>query len=135
MAWTKKTVNGMLVATETVTLAGSATYAFTSEIDFIKLDTNNNQYIFLKCVASAVSGTNVDVSLHGYETSGTSGASTNVLVDAPGSIGDVTNSAKTKMATFDIHPYPAPYYKVGLLCDTNESANTMAVTIIVPNAG
>lgn len=134
MAWTKKTVNGMVVATETVTLAASATYAFTSEIDFIHFpDVQQNKYVTLTCVASAVSGTNVDVSLHGYSTSGTAGAAANQLVDAPGSIGDVTNAAKTKQASFDIMAYPAPYYKIGLLCDADESANTMAVTIIVPN--
>lgn len=132
MAWSVKSVNGMLVASEAVTLAGSATYAFTSQIDFIPLGSLANKYITLTCEASAVSGTNVDISLHGYGTSGTAGAATNVLVDAPGSIGDVTNAAKIKQACFDIKPYPAPYYRIGLLCDADEDANTMTVTIIVP---
>lgn len=133
MSWSKTTVNGMLVATETVTLAGAAgAYAFTSEIDFIPMGDLANKYVTLTCVASAVTGTNVDVSLHGYSTKGTSGGSNNQLVDAPGSIGDITNSAKTKQASFDIKPYPAPYYRIGFLSDANESANTVTVTIIVP---
>lgn len=132
MAWSSKSVNGMTVFTETVTLASSATYAFTSEIDFIPYENQvDNQYVGLTCVASAVTGTNVDVSLHGYSTSGTAGSATNVLVDAPGSIADLTNSAKTAQKTFDIKPYPMPYYKIGLLCDVDESANTVAVTIVL----
>jgi hypothetical protein len=132
MAWTKKTVRGMLVATEEVTLASSATYAYTSEIDFIDLGKDASKYITLSCDASAVSGTNVDLSLVGTPTSGTAGASCLVLKDAPGSIADVTNAAKVSTAAFDIKVYPAPYYRIGLLCDANESANTMTVTIIVP---
>lgn len=136
MAWTKKTVNGMLVATESVTLAASATYAYTSEIDFLNLNPSatNNKYVGLICTASAVAGTNVDVSLHGTAVSGTAGASMEYVLDAPGSIADVTNSAKSKAASVDIKASPFPYYRIGLLCDVNESANTMTVTIIVPQS-
>jgi hypothetical protein len=136
MAWTKKTVNGMLVATETVTLAASATYAYTSEIDFLNANPNSllNKYVGLVCTASAVTGTNVDISLHGGITTGTAGGSMPYVLDAPGSIADVTNSAKTKVGIFDIKAYPFPYYRIGLLCDVDESANTMTVTITVPTA-
>lgn len=129
MAWIKKTVNDMLVAEEVVTLPSSATYAYTSEIDFLKPNNSASRYIGLICTASGVSGTNIDISLHGAYTS--TGAKY-LLADAPGSIGDMTATALTQAATFNINPYPAPYYYIGLLCDADESANTVTVRIVVP---
>lgn len=125
MAWVKKTVNGVLYAQEVVTLAASATYAYTSEIDFLKPNSELNNYVTVMCEASAVTGTNVDVELFGCHTSAGTKFS---LLDAP--CADVTNAAKTKAGVVDLNAYPAPYYYVGLLCDTNESANTMTVTIV-----
>ena len=130
MSWSLKSAGNSLVATEVVTLASSATYAFTSEIDFIDLDKNNNQYIGFTCTASAVTGTNVDVSLHSYPESGTAGAATNLTLDAL--VADVTNAAKIKQAVVDIKPYFMGLGRIGLLCDANESANTMTVVITVP---
>jgi hypothetical protein len=133
MAWTKKSVNGMLVATETITLPASS-YGYSSEIDFLDHNPNDRltKYVGLVAVASAVSGTNVDISLHGTATSGTAGASMEFLLDGPGSIADVTNAAKTKSAAFDIKAYPFPYFRIGALVDASEVANTMTFTIVVP---
>lgn len=131
MAWTKKSANGMLIATETVTLVASGT-AYTSDIDFIPFGKNNNHYIGIACVASAVSGTNLDVSLLGSATAAVAGASMAFTHVSDALVADITNSAKTKTAAVDFNLYPTPYFKVGFLVDADESANTVAITIVVP---
>lgn len=132
MAWTVKSKDSFLIAEETLTLPASGT-VYTSEIDFIDfLAEMPSQYVTLSATASAVAGTNVDVSLHGYATRGTSGGSGNLLVDAPGSIADLTNAAKTASASFNIKAYPAPFYRLGFLVDADNSANTVTATLIVP---
>lgn len=129
MPWIKRTVNGMLVATEVVTLPASATIGYTSEIDFLKAVDDSARYISIRCTASAITGTNVDVSLLGTDTS----AGTKfTLLDAP--VADITNSAKTAGAAVNLAAYPAPYYYIGLTADADESANTMTVVIMVPQA-
>jgi hypothetical protein len=130
MAWTKKTVNGMLVATEVVTLPASATIGYTSEIDFLKAVDDSARYISVVCTASAISGTNVDVSLHGTDTTG--GTKFTLVSDTV--VADITNSAKTAGAALNLAAYPAPYYYIGLTADADESANTMTVVIMVPQA-
>lgn len=131
MAWTKTSVNGMLVATETVTGVASGT-AYTSDMDFIPFGKNNNHYIGIACVASAVSGTDLDVSLLGSSTAGTAGASMEYTHVSDALVADITNAAKTKSAVVDFNLYPTPYYKIGFLVDASETANTVAVTITVP---
>lgn len=134
MAWTKTTVNGVLVATETVSLPASATRVSSSEIDFIPLTARTvNRYVTINATASAVAGTNVDIELHGYATSGTAVSTTVYLLkDAPGSISDVTNAAKSQSASFDIQAYPAAYYRLVGLADADETGNTITFTVIVP---
>ena len=127
MAWTKGTANGMGRNFETVTQAASATYAYSSVIDFLKPKGDGQaRYVSLFAEASAVSGTNIDISLWGAYTSG---GTKFLLVDAPGSIADLTNAAKTAGASFNIEAYPAPYYYIGMLADVNESANTVTLSI------
>lgn len=131
MEWAKKTVNGMLVATCTVTGVASGT-AYTPEIDFISYGSNNNRYIGITCVASAVSGTNLDVSLLGSSAQGTADASMEYTHVSDALVADITNAAKTKSAIVDFNLYPTPYYKIGFLVDSSEVANTIDVTIVVP---
>lgn len=127
MAWVRKTQNKLGSQQETVTQASSATYAYSSVIDFLKVKGDGNpRYITLWATASAVSGTNIDISLWG---SLTSAGTKFLLTDAPGSISDLTNSAKTAAASFDIEKYPAPYYFIGMLADADESANTVQLNI------
>ncbi len=128
MAWIKKTVNGMLVAEETITLPSTGT-GYTSEINFLKPTNSATKYVGLVCTASAVSGTNLDVSLNGTWTSGGTKV---VLVDAPGGIEDITNTAKTKSSIFNLNAYPAPYYYIGFTVDTDESSNTVTVRLVLP---
>ncbi len=132
MSWVNKSVNGFKVWTETVTLVASGT-AYTSEIDFVPMGENNNHYIGIACVASAVSGTNLDVSLLGSAAQGTADASMEYTHVSDALVADITNSAKTKSALVDFNLYPTPYYKIGFLVDASEAANTVAVTIAVPD--
>lgn len=127
MAWAKRTNNDMGRNFEVVTQASSATYAYSSVIDFLKPKGDGNaRYVTIFAEASAVSGINIDISLWGAYTSG---GTKFLLADAPGSIADLTNSAKTAAASFNIEAYPANYYYIGMLADANESANTVTLNI------
>ena len=71
MAFTKTSANGKTVYQETYTLPASATIGYSTEIDFLKFDAslaNKNVAVILN--ASAVSGTNLDISLHGTSVAG-----------------------------------------------------------------
>lgn len=127
MAWTKKTRNGMGTQQEVVTQASSATYAYSSAIDSWKVKADGKaRYVSIFAEASAVAGTNIDISLWGaYSAGGTKF----LLVDAPGSIADLTNSAKTAGGSFNIEAYPAPYYFIGMLADADNSANKVTLNI------
>jgi hypothetical protein len=125
MAFTKTSNKNMAVAVETKTCPASATVGYGSEIDFLKLDPeNNNRYISVLCSASAVTGTNLDIALYGAHTSG---GTKFLLVDAI--VADITNSAKTAGGRVDLNAYPAPYYYIGWTADADESANTITVSI------
>lgn len=127
MSWVDKTRNSMGTQQEVVTQAASATYAYSSAIDCWKVKRNGqSRYVTIFAEASAVSGTNIDISLWGAYTSG---GTKFLLLDAPGSIADLTNSAKTAAGRIDIEAYPAPYYFIGMLADANESANTVTLNI------
>lgn len=126
MAWVNTSRKSLIVKTEsTITLPASATFGYTSVIDDLLPDpTNNNRFVSILVVASAISGTNIDVGLFG---SMTPTGSKFLLLDAV--VADVTNSAKSKGGVVDLNAYPAPYYWIGWEADTNESANTVTVTI------
>lgn len=127
MAWVDKTRNSMGTQQEVVKQAASATYAYSSAIDSWKVKRDGkSRYVTIFAEASAVSGTNIDISLWGAYTSG---GTKFLLLDAPGSIADLTNSAKTAAGRIDIEAYPAPYYFIGMLADANESANTVTLNI------
>jgi len=117
--------SGMSVTTETKTLPGSATTEYSSEIDFLKLDPeNNNRYISLLVTASGVAGTNVDIGLYGAHTSG---GTKFLLLDAP--VADLAAGALAKGGRIDLNAYPAPYYYIGWTTDADESGNTTTVSI------
>lgn len=126
MAWTGYTKNDLGGKAElTVTLPSSATTEYSSVIDFLKPRCDGtNQYVTLVGIASAVSGTNVDIGLYGAHTSG---GTKFLLLDAP--IADITNAAKVKAGVIDLNAYPAPYYYIGWTSDANESANTISVYV------
>jgi hypothetical protein len=131
MAWTK-TSEGLegqellLGKEETVTLPSSATTEYSSEIDFIAPDLkNNNRYVTFGVIASAVSGTNIDIVLYG---SMTSGGTKFQLLDAV--VGDLSSAKTTSFNCIDLNAYPAPYYYIGWTTDANESANTISAYVI-----
>ena len=127
MAFTKTSANGKTVYQESYTLPASATIGYSSEIDFFKFDpklASKNVTIVLN--ASAVSGTNLDVSLHGTWEAG--GSKVTLVSD-----GLVTDIAATgnNVDILDLNSYPMPYYYVAWTADADESANTITLTCIV----
>ncbi len=130
MSWRKETVNGMAVYSETKTLPASATTLYSSEMSFLKQGKNNNKYISILCVASAVTGTNIDVELLGTYQAGLTLSTENtwLLLDAP--VADLTNATRVQGGRVDINAYPAPIYALRYTTDTNESANTITTYIM-----
>ncbi len=127
MAWSKKTPNGdWIVASElAVELPASATTEYTSVIDWIFPDNKiANRYVYFALNASAVSGTNLDISLYG---SMTSGGTKLQLLDA--AIADITATGLVT-GKVDLNAYPFPYYFIGWLADGDESANTIDAYVI-----
>lgn len=126
MAWSKKTVNKLVVAKEeTITLPSSATLGYSSEIDFLRPDPSHaNKYVEIGFNPSAVSGTNLDIDLFGaYESGGTKFNLKADIITAPTATGLVFGQV-------DLNAYPAPYYYLSWLPDANESANTISVYVI-----
>lgn len=125
MAWAKRTKNDMGTQYEAVTQASSATYAYSSVIDFWKpKQDGKSRYVTIFGEASAVTGTNIDVSLWGAYTSG---GTKFLLLDAP--IVDLTNAAKTAGGSINLEAYPAPYYYIGMLADADEHLNTVTLNV------
>lgn len=124
MAWTK-TEQGNLrrVATETKTLPASATIGYSSVIDFMAPGSQPNRYVSVLAVASAVSGTNLDIAIYGAMTpTGTKF----LLKDAV--VTDLTNGVHYG-GVIDLNAYPAPYYFISWTADADESANTITVSV------
>jgi hypothetical protein len=131
MAWVRTTVNRMAVATEAAAaLPASATTEYSSVITFLPIlrRANEHEYATISATVSTVTGTNVDIGLYGSVTA--AGTVKFLLLDAP--IADFTTgaSAVTKCGTIDLKAYPAPYYFIGWTADANESANTIALTVM-----
>ena len=127
MAFTKTSANGKTVYQETYTLPASATIGYSSEIDFFKFDpklASKNVTIVLN--ASAVSGTNLDISLHGAWEAG--GSKVTLVSDAL--VADITATGNN-VDILDLNSYPMPYYYVAWTADADESANTITLTCIV----
>ena len=127
MAFTKTSANGKTVYQETYTLPASATIGYSTEIDFLKFDAslaNKNVAVILN--ASAVSGTNLDISLHGTWEEG--GSKVTLVSDAL--VADITATGNN-VDILDLNTVPMPYYYIGWTADADESANTITLTCIV----
>ena len=127
MAFTKTSANGKTVYQETYTLPASATIGYSTEIDFFSFDpkiANKNVTVVLN--ASAVSGTNLDISLHGTWEAG--GSKVTLVSDAL--VADITATGNN-VDILDLNAYPMPYYYIGWTADADESANTITLTCIV----
>ncbi len=122
MAWTETTVNDVFTATETVTLASSTTTEYFAVIDFLQpFRLEHRDYVEFVLTASAVSGSNLDIGLHGSFTE--AGTVKNEITDAL--VTDVTNGTKVQFAARDVSATPFPYYFISITTDANESANTL----------
>ena len=133
MAFTKTSANNKTVYQESYTLPSSATIGYSTEIDFFSFDpkiANKNVTVILN--ASAVSGTNLDISLHGAWEAG--GSKVTLVSDAL--VADITATGNN-VDILDLNAYPMPYYYIGWTADADESANTITLTCIVdePNTG
>lgn len=130
MAWVKTSHRGVdLIAQEAgVTLPASATTEYSTVIPFMGPNGNQNRYISVLVSASTVSGTNLDIQLHGAMTPT---GSKFLLKDTI--VTDVTNGV-VQGGVIDLNAYPAPYYFVSWTADANESANTITVTLFIPGA-
>ena len=127
MAFTKTSANGKTVYQESYTLPASATIGYSTEIDFFKFDpkvTNKNVTVVLN--ASAVSGTNLDISLHGTWAAG--GSKVTLVSDTL--VTDISATGNN-VDILDLNAYPMPYYYIAWTADADESANTITLTCIV----
>jgi hypothetical protein len=108
--------------------AGGVLLSYSSVINFLAPNKNvTNKYVYLHAAIDSVVGTNIDISLYGaWSATGTK----ILLTDAPGSIADLTNSAKSNFGRIDLNAYPMPYYFIGLTSDANNHAKTVTLTLI-----
>lgn len=111
---------------ETISLVDTAK-AYTAEIDFVGPDPSREfKYVLVEIVASAVTGTNLDVALEGaVRKSGT----LTVLLDAI--VADITDTTPA-LARLDLNEYSAMVYKFSFLSDTDETANSVTVRVWIP---
>ena len=127
MAFTKTSANGKTVYQETYTLPASATIGYSTEIDFLKFDSSlANKNVTVVLNASAVSGTNLDISLHGAWEPG--GSKVTLVADTL--VADITATGNN-VDILDLNAYPMPYYYIGWTADADESANSITLTCIV----
>ena len=127
MAFTKTSANGKTVYQETYTLPASATIGYSTEIDFLKFDSSlANKNVTVVLNASAVSGTNLDISLHGAWEPG--GSKVTLVADTL--VADITATGNN-VDILDLNTVPMPYYYIGWTADQDESANTITLTCIV----
>jgi len=121
MAWARKTRNDLGGQQEVLTGATTGT-AYSSVIDFLKPRCDGTtQYVTLSVVASAISGTDIDIMLYGSVDS--AGTSKYLLLDCL----DMTIVTGAKV--IDINAYPAPYYFISQTVQASEAANTLTVNI------
>ena len=126
MAWDKPTVNGHLVAQEVLSNMLNNGTSYSSEIDFGKYDHRQlTKFLGYHFVASAVTGTNLDIALMGAHSSG---GTKILLLDAV--VADITDNTPV-IAFKDINLYPMPYYYIRIITDGDETSNTLTITITV----
>lgn len=124
MAWTSKTRNGMGGKQEI--LAGAATgTSYSSVIDFLKpKGDGKNRYVALSVLASAITGTDIDIFLYGSLDS--AGTVKTVLLDC---LDMSQGTAVSGVKIFDLEAYPYPYYFISQTVQASEAANTLTVNI------
>lgn len=133
MAWTRLAAplnSGLTIIQEEVTLVDTDT-AYTSEIPediqgLMTPDSSAARKVLVSFNASAVTGTNLDISVQGQWASGGTRVQ---LLDAV--VADITATGENS-AIFDLNAYPAAWYSFAALSDADESSNTLTVTLVIP---
>ena len=132
-AWTNKTNNnvGRVTMLFDLALAGAA-QGYTPVIDAIKVRTksttpgengSNGQNVGFWFLASAVTGTNLDIALYGAKTIG---GTKYLLVDTV--VTDITDTTPA-IGILDMQAYPAPYYYISVTGDNAETGNTLRIDV------
>jgi len=116
-----------LLITETRDLPASAVREYGAAFE-VKSGPNNARYIHGWLQASTVTGTNLDIGLYGADTlTGTKRELKDALV------ADITDNTLAKFV-IDLKPNGmAPFLFLAWLADGDESANTIAYGIFIPN--
>mgnify|MGYP001496358118 CR=1 FL=1 len=119
LAWGKRTTGnfGDLVITTIITNSTTAANTFTPVIGFADYSNKAVRKITIFVEATTLTGTNLDFSLYGSDTE--DGAVKYLLLDAP--VADLTTGV-AGVGIVDLNLYPAPFYFIGVLPDTDESA-------------
>lgn len=132
MAWVKNEENlnsGKRTYWEeaTITLPATATTEFSSEIDFVAPNsTFEDRVILIEAVASAVTGTNLDIQWHGALKVG---GNKTLLKDTV--VPDIDGTPLTGLATLDLNANPGTVFYLSHTSDVNESANTITYRIFI----
>ena len=128
MAFVSQGRNGLKVSTDAAVALADTTTTYSGRFpSSAKPDLSRaTRYVVIGCNATAVTGTNLDVSLYGSDTLG--GAVKFSLLDAV--VADLTATGWVWSVPIDLNAYPAPYYYIGFLSDVDEVANTVAVRLI-----
>lgn len=108
-------------------LPGSATTVYTQELSFLEPNTRTSgvQGVVVEVSATAVSGTNLDIDVHGSRE-----ASTSSSFALPGISGSTTvTGTDTETFKFDLKEYPMPYFYIAVTTDTDESANDITIRV------
>ena len=119
--------NGRKIADETYDLPSTGT-GYSTVIDFINYSNNrslNHEYYPFIVTPSAITGTNLDIALYGALTK----TGTKVLLQ-DAIVADLTADATAVSGLIDVAAYPMPYYFIGWIVDTDESANTISLQVI-----
>ena len=124
MAWTVKSnaKGNVEILKETYDLPASGV-GYSSVIDEIGPNANQNRFVTVVVDATAVSGTDIDIALYGAdEVNGTKV----LLADAI--VADLTDGTRVA-GQVDLNAYPAGVYFIGWTVDADESANDIAVEV------
>lgn len=127
MAWIHKSENNVLYSKEElITMPGTTATGYTSVIDFLDflLKEGRSGYIEVAAHPSAITGSDLDISLYGsYTLTGTKYQLLDTIVV------DLSVDDVRVFGSVAIWQYPFPYYWIGFLTDTDESANTISFYI------
>lgn len=119
---TSNPLGNVQIKKETYDLPASGV-GYSSVIDDLGPNANQNRYVTFVLDATAVSGTNLDIALYGADNENGTKV---LLLDAL--VPDITDGSRVA-GQVDLNAYPAGVYWVGWTVDVDESANDIALEI------